>query len=110
MIAVMKWLCFPAPALFLALLLGVAGSPGHAGAADFTAQLAALRAVGPEGAGAEEAAAAWKILATAPPDFLPALLQSLDGANPLAQNWLRAAASTITDRAQRDGRRRSASP
>ena len=46
MIAVMKWLCFPAPALFLALLLGVAGSPGHARAADFTAQLAALRAVG----------------------------------------------------------------
>ena len=103
MIAVMKWLYRPAPALFLALLLGVAGSPGHAGAADFTAQLDALRAVGPEGAGAEEAAAAWKILATAPPDFLPALLQSLDGANPLAQNWLRAAASTIADRAQRDG-------
>jgi hypothetical protein len=42
MIAVMKWLYRPAPALFLALLLGVAGSPGHVRAADFAAQLAAL--------------------------------------------------------------------
>lgn len=66
---------------------------------DLAPLLTALRAVGPEGAANESAATAWKSLATAPASALPEVLKALDGANPLAQNWLRAAAGTIADRA-----------
>jgi hypothetical protein len=55
--------------------------------------------VGPEGASNESAAAAWKELSAAPAAALPTLLGALDGANSLAQNWLRAAAGAIADRA-----------
>jgi len=65
---------------------------------DLAPLVTALRAVGPEGAANESAAAAWKSLAAAPASSLPEVLKALDGANPLAQNWLRAAAGTIADR------------
>lgn len=66
---------------------------------DLAPLIQALRSVGPEGAANEAAAAAWKQLAAAPATTLPTVLSALDGANPLAQNWLRAAAGTIADRA-----------
>ena len=84
-----------------ALALVCVWTPGTARAQepDLAPLLAALRAVGPEGASNESAAAAWKELSAAPATSLPALLIALDGANPLAQNWLRAAAGAIADRA-----------
>ncbi len=66
--------------------------------------LAQLLAVGPEGRGNPEAAAAWKSLAAqATSADLPTLLAALDQANPLAANWLRAAVFALADRAQASG-------
>jgi len=64
-----------------------------------------LQAVGPNGAGHREAAAAWQQLATADVAQLPMILAGLDGANPLAANWIRAAVETIAERGLRQGGR-----
>jgi hypothetical protein len=55
--------------------------------------LEALRAVGPEGAGNEAAAAAWKKV-VARGELLP-VLAAFDGASPRAANWLRTAADAL---------------
>jgi hypothetical protein len=55
--------------------------------------LEALRAVGPEGAGHEAAAAAWKKV-VARGELLP-VLSAFDGTSPRAANWLRAAADSL---------------
>jgi hypothetical protein len=77
------------------LLFVVQSSP----AADTDAAIASIRAVGKEGQGNEAAAAGWKSLADAPASELPKILAGMNGANPLAENWLRAAASSILDKA-----------
>ena len=80
---------------------GVAALALGAGAAagDTAADLAAVRAVGPDGRGSAEAARAWKRLAGADARDLPALLAGMDGANPVARNWLRAAVDRVLERA-----------
>lgn len=57
-----------------------------------------LCAVGPQGKGHREAAAAWKQLATADSAQLPEVLAGMKQADALAQNWIRAAAETIAGR------------
>lgn len=89
--------------LALVLVCGADLRSGMAQEADLAPHLAALRGVGPEGASNETAAAAWKVVAAAPAAALPTLLAALEGANPLAQNWLRAAAGAISDRAMAAG-------
>ena len=59
--------------------------------------------MGPEGQGHAEATRAWSQLAQRPAADLPALLAAMDGANPLARNWLRAAVDTLADRALASG-------
>ena len=56
-----------------------------------------------ETAAAQNAAAAkaWQSLAKAGAGALPEILSAMDGANPLAANWLRAAVDTIASRASR---------
>lgn len=71
--------------------------------ADLAQPLAVLRGVGPEGQGHAEATRAWSLLARHPAADLPALLVAMDGANPLARNWLRAAVDTVADRALASG-------
>jgi outer membrane protein assembly factor BamB len=66
--------------------------------------LDALRAVGPHGAGHREAALAWAKLARADAGQLPTLLAALDGANPLAANWIRTAVDAVAERSLRTGR------
>ena len=61
-----------------------------------------MRAVGPEGAGNEAASAAWQNVARADVSEVPRLLAALDGANPLAANWIRTAVDTVCERALRD--------
>jgi hypothetical protein len=61
-----------------------------------------IRRVGPEGKGSAEAAGAWKVLARTPIEQLPQLLAGMDGATPLARNWIRAAVDEIVDRAERE--------
>jgi hypothetical protein len=68
---------------------------------DLKSALHTIRQVGPEGKGSAEAAAAWKVLARTPIEQLPLLLAGMDGATPLARNWIRAAVDEIVDRAER---------
>ena len=82
--------------LLLSLYLPLTATP----AADFSAQLAPLLAVGPEGKGNAEASAAWKKLVdAADASAIPELLKGMNGANDLAANWLRGAVSTLEQRA-----------
>ncbi|MBL9174299.1 MAG: HEAT repeat domain-containing protein [Verrucomicrobiales bacterium] len=60
--------------------------------------LDAVRAVGPEGRGNEAAGAAVLVLSAANADAIPALLESMDGANDYALNWLRSAVEAIVQR------------
>jgi hypothetical protein len=66
--------------------------------ADLDSSLKALRSVGKEGQGNEAATAAWSAVSASKATELPALLKAMDGANPLAQNWIRAAVGVIEDR------------
>jgi len=68
------------------------------GMADLVTDLEKLRAVSREGAGNEAAANGWKAVAQSKAEDLPVLLAAMDGANPLAENWLRAAISVVEDR------------
>jgi hypothetical protein len=81
-----------AGAVAAVLMLAVA-----APAAD--ALLERLRSVGREGAGNAEAAAAWKEVSARGPEALPEVLAAMDGAGPVASNWLRTAADAIAERA-----------
>jgi len=69
-------------------------------AADISDALKTIRAVGPEGQGNAAAAKAWQSLVKAEANALPKILAGMDGANPLAANWLRAAVDTISSRAK----------
>ena len=60
--------------------------------------LVAIRAVDKQGAGHEDAQRAMRIVAAADASDLPSILKALDGASPLAANWLRNAFETIADR------------
>src|SRR5262245_433945 len=79
--------------LVLALAAGAAASEGLSGAVD------AVRRAGPDGKGSAEAARAWQQLAQADVGDLPALLAGMDGANPVARNWLRSAVERVLERA-----------
>ncbi len=80
------------PALALLLFLNHAQADPSA--------LDSLRAVGSEGAGNAAASAAWKIVASSGPEQIQPALKAMNGANPLAQNWLRVAVETLAARAQ----------
>src|SRR5688572_11950955 len=64
-----------------------------------------IRAVGPEGVGNAEAAAAWQELSKANAKSLVDILEAMDGANELALNWLRAAVDSIASRELAAGRK-----
>jgi hypothetical protein len=68
---------------------------------DLKSAIHTIRQVGPEGKGSAEAAGAWKVLARTPIEQLPLLLAGMDGATPLARNWIRAAVDEIVERAER---------
>jgi len=68
-------------------------------AASLTQPLADIRAVDKEGAGNEKATAAWQQIAKADPAALPEILAAMNEANPLAENWLRAAIGLVADQA-----------
>ncbi len=84
---------------FLVAALWIAAGTSIAG--ELSESIAAVRAVGPHGEGHVPAAEAWRRLAEASPADLPQLLAAMDGANPLAANWLRAAVDTVAERAAR---------
>jgi hypothetical protein len=65
--------------------------------------LKTLRAVGPDGVGQAEAAKAWRQLVQCEAEELPAILAGIDGANPLAANWMRTAVDAIAERQLQSG-------
>jgi hypothetical protein len=86
-------------------MLLVALPTGSAGADEIDALLDTLLAQAPQTTGRPEAARAWKQLAKADADRLPALLAALDRADPLAANWIRTAGETIVERQRQQGGR-----
>jgi len=86
----MKRLVLP---LFLSLLL-----PLFVHADPWSVPIDQLRKVGPEGAGNAEAAAAWSALTALGPEILVPVLAAMDGASPLARNWMRTAVETVFER------------
>ncbi|MBL9151215.1 MAG: hypothetical protein JNK37_01960 [Verrucomicrobiales bacterium] len=71
---------------------------------DFEKHVAALRAVGPEGAGNAEAAAAFQSLSAAEADAILPLLRAMETSGPIARNWLRSAVEVIVERSQKAGK------
>ena len=98
---------FPLPRLPPMKLLAAAlcfASAGLCFATGPDESIASIRAVGREGQGNEGAASGWKALVDqGSPAVLPQILAGMNGANPLAENWLRAAASAIAERAVAKG-------
>jgi len=76
---------------------------GPSPAVEIEPLLAKLRAVGDFGQGNREAAAAWATIVTVDADRLPVLLAGLDGANPLAANWIGTAIEAVAQRQRRQG-------
>ena len=64
--------------------------------------LSIIRSVGPEGQGNAPASQAWRTVAATETSQLPLLLAGMDGASPLAANWIRAAVETVVARQVRD--------
>lgn len=85
------------PCVVAALLAACAGE--IAPASPVTDAIPAIRAVDHEGKGNAAAAKAWAVLAAADASALPDILAAMDGANPLAANWLRAAVDAVVTRA-----------
>jgi hypothetical protein len=83
--------------LLLTVALLVLSSGGSASAEDpaIAKQIAAVRAVGPKGAGHKEATAAAAQLQRSGIENLSQVLAGMDGANLLATNWLRGIAEAI---------------
>ena len=67
--------------------------------ADLASHLKTLRAVGPKGAGHRDAVAAAQAASRADPSQLTTILAAMDGANPIATNWLRGVAEAAAQRA-----------
>jgi hypothetical protein len=80
-----------------AVLLGLAAAPA-ATAAPPDAALAKIKAVGKEGAGNPDAAAAWKELVALGPDALFPTLTAMGDADLTAANWLLSAVDAITEK------------
>ena len=69
-------------------------------AQDPTADLELVRKIGPKGGGYAAARPALDRLNQLAPSELPRVLAALDGASPLAQNWLRSVAETLGEKAK----------
>ena len=62
---------------------------------ELSEHLEAFRAVGPEGKGNVEAGAAWSEVVQLSAESIDPILTAMEGASPLAMNWMRTAAETI---------------
>jgi len=74
------------------------------GAADVGSLVARIKAVGKEGAGNADAAAAWRELVKSNSATLIEILTALDDAGPIASNWLRSAVDAIAERTLASGK------
>src|SRR5262245_24917869 len=92
------------------LYLGVVivGMPTSLQADDLSSALTTLRSVATEAQGHLPAQAAWKMVAAADASRMTEILAALDGAGPLAANWIRSAVDTILERAAATGDKNAA--
>lgn len=74
------------------------------GAKELSQSLQALLAVKTKGVGNVAASEAWQKVAAADPSQLTVVLAAMDGAQPLAANWIAAAVETIADRQLKQGK------
>jgi hypothetical protein len=81
--------------VLLGLAAGMAGGMLEARGADTAPLIEAIRGVDSEGKGAKAAAQAFQKLSQEGPTAIPSLLTAMDGANPLASNYLRNAVESI---------------
>lgn len=92
--------------LFLVLVgavwpsVGLAADPPQS----VTDGLKAIKAVGPEGAGAEDAAKGWKAVVKGGSAALVPTLTAFDDATPQAANWLRSAVNAIVEEEENAGK------
>lgn len=70
---------------------------------DVTKWIERIRSVGAEGKGSAAAGKAWRELTSQGPAVLPAILEAIDGANPVAANYLRSAFETVAARSLASG-------
>jgi hypothetical protein len=82
------------------LVISIAATP----AADLPTLVRQIKAVGSDGTGATDAAAAWRELSRLPASDLPQMLAAIDDASPAAANWLRTAVDAVVEREQAAGR------
>ncbi len=68
-----------------------------------TPALAAINKIGNGGHAHDEAIKAWKLIGEAPIEKAPEILKAVNGENPLAANWLRAAVDQIIERHLKEG-------
>lgn len=71
---------------------------------DLADPIATIRAVGPEGAGNQAAAAAFESISAADTTAIVPLLRAIEASNPLARNWLRSAVEVIVERELKAGK------
>jgi len=90
---------------FIALVLTTAGSASAANLAETQRVLARIKAVSKDGAGNQEAGAAWKELVTHGADAIIPTLTAMHDASPAAANWLRAAVNAIVEKEKAGGRK-----
>jgi len=72
-------------------------------AAEMEKWIHVVRSVANEGEGNQAAAEAWRVLAQTSPEQISDLLEGMNGAGILAQNWLRSAVETVAQRAKEKG-------
>ncbi len=71
----------------------------------FKDDVATIQAIGSEGAGNPEAAAAWKSLARANGEAIVPLLEAMDESGPVPKNMIRSAVEVISEKEQAAGRK-----
>lgn len=82
------------------LLAGMCGLSGQALAVDLDQWIKTIKAVDAQGVGHEPAIEAVRQLSQQEPEMIPAMLKGMNGANPLAINWLRGAIEAVADRGE----------
>jgi hypothetical protein len=80
-------------------------SAGLASAADTDKLLKQIKAVSKEGAGNQEAGAAWRELVTLGGDALLPTLVAMDDASPVAANWLRSGLNALAEKETAAGKK-----
>jgi hypothetical protein len=91
-------------------LLTLAGLAGAANLSDAQKLLSQIKAVSKEGAGNQEAGAAWKDLVSLGGDAILPTLAAMDDATPPAANWLRSAVNSLAEKETAAGKKLPTEP